>query len=202
MIPVYICKAKNDMVIKHDKIHENEAFLLTTTKKGDKMRAVGKGFDIALTHNELRGIYDDYKKITKTFMRNRAEIRHYLKYTDLNEFVRKNDLKFTETIYKTLKGNFLRSSSNLDTLSKILDGLTNDKKNDVLSIQDSYFITRFIEDQDELKRYYKATLRRIKKYESTSLVSDKSLADYLSYLHDLGKKRVFEYLFQVLEVTI
>ena len=34
MIPVYICKAKNDMVIKHDKIHENEAFLLTTTKKG------------------------------------------------------------------------------------------------------------------------------------------------------------------------
>lgn len=202
MIPVFICKAKNDMVIRHDKIHENEAFLLTTTKKGDKMRAVGKGFDIALTHNDLHAIYDDYKTITRTFMRNRAEIRHYLKYTDLNELVRKNDLKFAETIYKTLKGNFLRSTSNLDTLVKVLDGLANDKKNDVLSIQNTYFITRFIEDQEELLKYHKATIRRIKKYESTSLVSEKSLADYLSYLHDLGKKRVFDYLFQVLEVNV
>ena len=202
MIPVYICKAKNDMVIRHDKIHENEAFLLTTTKKGDKMRAVGKGFDIALTHNDLHAIYDDYKTIHRTFMGNRAAIRHYLKYTDLDEFIRKNDLKVTETIYKTLKGSFLRSSSNLDTLAKILDGLTNDKKNDVLSIQDSYFITRFIEDQEELLNYHKATIRRIKKYESTSLVSEKSLTDYLSYLNDLGKKRVFEYLFQLLEVNV
>lgn len=202
MIPVFICKATKTIVIKHDKIHVYEAFLLTTTKKGDKMRAVGNGFDIALTHKDLFSISNSYKIRHRTFMRDRSTIRNFLKSTDLNEFIRKNDNERMESVYKKLKSSILLSNSNLDKLFKDLERLTYDKKADVLNLQDAFFITRLTEDQEELKRYYKATKTRIKKYESKVSDTEDNVDKYLSYLHDLGKKRVFEYLFNLLEVTV